>query len=222
MALIKCPECGREISDKAVSCPGCGCPITSTTIFKELLIKCEDKRKLRLSKNILYFIDKKDKVSFSDNISNYMLLFYGDINKALVIVISNGKWDSPCGYRICEESNQNAHELIDILIECGTYVSGLSYYKAFKYRNEEQRIRKIEKKEQTQQNLQAISNMCGGSKVPRCPKCHSTSISYQNKVSVGRAAVGGALAGPTGAVLGGLTGKKGYAVCLNCGKRWKI
>ncbi len=26
MALIKCPECGREISDKAASCPGCGCP----------------------------------------------------------------------------------------------------------------------------------------------------------------------------------------------------
>lgn len=24
MALIRCPECGREISDKAVSCPGCG------------------------------------------------------------------------------------------------------------------------------------------------------------------------------------------------------
>lgn len=28
MALIKCPECGREISDKAVSCPGCGCPVS--------------------------------------------------------------------------------------------------------------------------------------------------------------------------------------------------
>lgn len=27
MALIKCPECGKEISDKAVSCPQCGCPI---------------------------------------------------------------------------------------------------------------------------------------------------------------------------------------------------
>nr|DAP78965.1 MAG TPA: hydrogenase/urease nickel incorporation protein [Bacteriophage sp.] len=26
MALINCPECGREISDKALSCPGCGCP----------------------------------------------------------------------------------------------------------------------------------------------------------------------------------------------------
>ena len=27
MALIKCPECGKEISDKAAACPSCGCPI---------------------------------------------------------------------------------------------------------------------------------------------------------------------------------------------------
>lgn len=26
MALIKCPECGEQISDKAQSCPHCGCP----------------------------------------------------------------------------------------------------------------------------------------------------------------------------------------------------
>jgi len=28
MALFNCTECGREISDKAVSCPHCGCPVT--------------------------------------------------------------------------------------------------------------------------------------------------------------------------------------------------
>ncbi len=28
MALIKCPECGREISDKATACPHCGMPMT--------------------------------------------------------------------------------------------------------------------------------------------------------------------------------------------------
>lgn len=28
MAMIKCKECGKEISDKAVNCPNCGCPIT--------------------------------------------------------------------------------------------------------------------------------------------------------------------------------------------------
>jgi tellurium resistance protein TerD len=27
MALINCPECSREISDKAEACPQCGCPI---------------------------------------------------------------------------------------------------------------------------------------------------------------------------------------------------
>lgn len=28
MALIKCPECGKEISDKASACPNCGCPLS--------------------------------------------------------------------------------------------------------------------------------------------------------------------------------------------------
>lgn len=28
MALIKCTECGHEVSDKAAACPNCGCPIT--------------------------------------------------------------------------------------------------------------------------------------------------------------------------------------------------
>lgn len=27
MALINCHECGKEVSDKAVACPHCGCPI---------------------------------------------------------------------------------------------------------------------------------------------------------------------------------------------------
>ena len=29
MALISCPECGKEISDKAPSCPSCGVPIAA-------------------------------------------------------------------------------------------------------------------------------------------------------------------------------------------------
>lgn len=31
MALINCPECNKEISNKAQSCPHCGCPINSNT-----------------------------------------------------------------------------------------------------------------------------------------------------------------------------------------------
>lgn len=34
MSLIKCPECGKEISDKAISCPMCGYP--TKEMFNEL------------------------------------------------------------------------------------------------------------------------------------------------------------------------------------------
>ena len=40
MALIKCPECGKEISDAAVKCPNCGYPV-----------KAEQKKKEKENKN---------------------------------------------------------------------------------------------------------------------------------------------------------------------------
>lgn len=35
MALINCPECGKDFSDKAAACPNCGCPIESMTFQAE-------------------------------------------------------------------------------------------------------------------------------------------------------------------------------------------
>src|SRR5688572_19078912 len=32
MSLVKCPECGNMMSDKAVACPGCGAPNTSAEV----------------------------------------------------------------------------------------------------------------------------------------------------------------------------------------------
>jgi hypothetical protein len=32
MALIRCPECQREVSDKALACPGCGYPLLGTAM----------------------------------------------------------------------------------------------------------------------------------------------------------------------------------------------
>lgn len=34
MALIQCPECGKEVSDKSPNCPNCGCPLAGSDVIK--------------------------------------------------------------------------------------------------------------------------------------------------------------------------------------------
>jgi len=46
MALIACPECGKEISDTASSCPNCGAPIAQKNETKSTITT----RKLNLQK----------------------------------------------------------------------------------------------------------------------------------------------------------------------------
>lgn len=35
MALINCPECGKEVSDKADKCINCGCPISEDIVYED-------------------------------------------------------------------------------------------------------------------------------------------------------------------------------------------
>ncbi|ANK60932.1 hypothetical protein AYR52_06010 [Loigolactobacillus backii] len=62
---------------------------------------------------------------------------------------------------------------------------------------------------------------------PRCPKCGSYNIqvvgNHHKGFSVGKAVVGGALAGGVGTVAGfaGKKGKKTDMICMNCGKKFK-
>jgi len=36
MALIQCPECSKEVSDKAPTCPKCGAPIAAASVDREV------------------------------------------------------------------------------------------------------------------------------------------------------------------------------------------
>lgn len=46
MALTSCPDCGREVSDRAPACPNCGAPIAapppSTASVPQRVITSED------------------------------------------------------------------------------------------------------------------------------------------------------------------------------------
>lgn len=63
MALIKCSECGKEVSDKASSCPNCGAPIKEDEIKKRN--KCGYKNREKIS----YY-------TYSCFIFNYYMCFY--------------------------------------------------------------------------------------------------------------------------------------------------
>ena len=38
MALTTCPDCGKQVSDKAPTCPNCGCPIATTRKSNRVMI----------------------------------------------------------------------------------------------------------------------------------------------------------------------------------------
>ena len=55
-----------------------------------------------------------------------------------------------------------------------------------------------------------------------CPKCGSTSLSGNKKgFGIGKAVVGGFVAGPIGLVAGNIGAKNVQVTCLNCGKKFK-
>ncbi len=60
-------------------------------------------------------------------------------------------------------------------------------------------------------------------KIPYCPKCHSTSLSANKKgFGVGKAIVGGLLAGPIGLLAGIFRSNKVRITCLNCGNQFEM
>ena len=42
MALIKCPECGKEISDRCISCPNCGFPLNESVSIPPAIDKSKE------------------------------------------------------------------------------------------------------------------------------------------------------------------------------------
>ena len=199
MALIKCPVCGRDVSDKAVSCPNCGCPASE---FNKNISVPREKSRVDLiveEVNRIHRIYPTEKVKAIKELRTYT--GWGLKDAKSVIDKAYAGQDIYDTVRICAASVKPSNSNKD----CTSNNSSSS-------------------KDSTLDKFLAwCDDYSEKSRTPRCPKCHSTSISYDTKkLSFGRALVGDALAGSTGAILGGLSSKKGYAVCLNCGKRWKI
>ena len=58
MTLIKCPECGKEISDNANKCPNCGNPMyVKKETFSAWNSQCSNLRNINIISNTWIFYD---------------------------------------------------------------------------------------------------------------------------------------------------------------------
>ena len=95
MALIKCPECGKEISSLAKSCPNCGCPIEKMKTSGTVKIKLPN---IELG-TVGLFSSRKATVETSGG----KILWEGqhgqtaifEIKQPTSVVIDLGKWANP-------------------------------------------------------------------------------------------------------------------------------
>jgi|GEM_PF-3849270 hypothetical protein len=53
MALIRCPECGQEVSDKADACIHCGCPLHPPVSKRKELVRVVSVRDYKFSGSLL-------------------------------------------------------------------------------------------------------------------------------------------------------------------------
>lgn len=96
----------------------------------------------------------------------------------------------------------------------------------FKEEAEKQKLKNEEKQLEKKDFKDRLKQM-DREGIAYCPKCKGTSIQYvehRKQLSLGRALVGNAIAGPLGGAVGAVTSKKykGQVKCLNCGHKWKI
>ena len=59
MSLVKCSECGSEVSDQATTCPSCGCPLNTqhgTTYSQTPVPASDDYDRNHTGLNILSFL----------------------------------------------------------------------------------------------------------------------------------------------------------------------
>ena len=163
MALIKCPECGREVSDKAIACIQCGYPLAQElNVVQELKEKSVSEN---TTKKIVILHDMEGVNMLYEAVLNLVVKNINGISKSDAktfvekgkpIVINNLDHETAC--MLDEKIREAFRSLIDCFIEV--------------------KIVDMDKiVDDTWKPKKEIHNP----QIPCCPRCGSTSIATINR-----------------------------------------
>lgn len=160
MAMIICPECGREISDKAVSCPGCGCPASDFSHYEE---------KNDLDVDSILETEAPEKF-LSDEISR-----------------DSGRIIPDYPYTICSKCEAYNRTGVFVCVKCGHRYSADEYKVISPWKEEKDSILHSSKANKSQSKVEfngiyRYTNF--GKKEVYCPRCGSEDCSYYQEQKI--------------------------------------
>lgn len=102
MALIKCPECGKEISDKAACCPNCGFPVERVKYKAIKCLKC----KYSIPADSKYCPNCHRLITIDD--FKYSGVEYAESNINSILLKSKKHYSQPDGIPRCPKCNSRS------------------------------------------------------------------------------------------------------------------
>lgn len=125
MALIKCPECGKEISDRASTCPNCGCPIKADVSNVDNSAKDADKT----NANQISATNQKNKTPI---IIGAVIAVAILVILAIIIFPKKDKDEKVATEASTEDNNQIVYDEAIKLIESGDYEGAKAKFETIK------------------------------------------------------------------------------------------
>ena len=103
MSLIKCPECGKDMSDMAPSCPNCGCPIDAVIAGRQRIKKEAEIKKQQ----------EEIEAAIGMKYKKQVLAFFGVLAAIIIVIAGYSIINAPPQYDatdILKEAEEKRHK----------------------------------------------------------------------------------------------------------------
>lgn len=186
MSLIKCPECGKDVSERAKTCPHCGYPIAEyiTCNLNSNGETEEDKEisdeEIKALETILLSVPNNKTITIKERLSELLGISPERSHKIVEYYFANAN------YNVCPKCGTRNEKEIMFCKNCSyriippyKFKGTVTPFGIFENNNEVKReFETIDKKEEQKFNGIYRYTLLGGKKEVYCPRCGSEDCSH--------------------------------------------